>query len=63
MLQLYFGAGFKVKNVNQLSAKLPGQHTSNRHDVVAEATNETGVYTTLALPFHFSIAYYFNPKK
>jgi hypothetical protein len=63
MLQLYFGAGFKVKNVNQLSAKLPGQHTSNRHDIVAEATNETGAYAALAVPFHFSISYYFNPKK
>lgn len=63
MVQLYFGVGFKIKNVNEYGTIKPGYRSSNRHDIEGSITNKTGAYTTVALPFHFSIAYYFNPKK
>ncbi len=56
LVQVYAGPGLKVKDVLEEGSILPGYYTVKGNTIDA---NKTGTYLTIAMPFHFSVAYYF----
>lgn len=56
LVQVYTGLGLKIKDVLQEGSILPGYRDTKGSTI---GGNETGTYLTVAVPFHFSVAYYF----
>jgi hypothetical protein len=61
LVQLYTGLGIKVRNITtEGSFTPPAGYKPGRGNMLGANPYEPGAHAALAMPFHFSIGYYFK---